>query len=81
MSRSWEIREPKPKKVALRRSILPLLIELDQQMEEFHRLTEILAEPGTAHTLAVNAGADRKTVEAIIAGITWRINKASKGLQ
>lgn len=68
-------------KIKLRRSILPLLIELDKWMSADIEAARKLSDQSLAHNEATDIGAERLLNKGIIIGIAWRINKASKGIK
>ncbi len=61
------------------RKVRELLVELDVAMQKFHQETGRLASKNISDTEAMNLGADREHTRAIIVGIAYRINKASRG--
>ena len=64
-------------KIRLTRKLVPLLEELDAAVGMFAELSVLLADPNCQG--AVTIGAQRESQRRILAGIAYRINKASKG--
>jgi len=69
-------------KIKATSEVRKLLVELDGAFETFHRQTGALSERGQGALdshMAVEVGAEREHQKALILGLAYRINKASRG--
>lgn len=67
-------------KITCTKKVRALLIELDQTFAKFISQTSVLAG-AIDNSSAMDVGASREATKAMIIGVAWRINKASKGIE
>ena len=65
-------------KIRATRKVRELLVELDDAFQKFGEQTRVLADRKTDASMAMEVGANREAIKALIIGIAGRINAASK---